>query len=467
MEMYDVTLEGALSGCRRPRISVIVPVHNGASVLGECLSHLRDSTVNDFECLVIDDGSSDGSGAIAAAYGARVITTDHNRGPAHARNVGSRAAQSDILLFIDADILVHPNTLKLMVDSFRGDPTLDAMFGSYDDLPASKDFISQYRNLMHFYVHQHGRHHATTFWSGCGAIRRDVFLRCNGFDESYRRPAIEDIELGYRLTEAGYKIILNPDVQVTHLKRWTLWSVIKTDIWDRGVPWTELILRDKRLPNDLNVQVSQRLSVALVFIMLSLAVLTVMHSGFSFVIPVLAILACAACRYWIDPGRPLSRTIVSLVLACAVITVLAWYFQMTFLMYPVLMSYILVTIRDRYRASLQTDASADLLVGVYIGFTLMFLVWQVPLHRLTAAFFAALISVIVLNRRFYTFLAFNRRGRPLFALTVIPFHLLYYCYNGIAVVIGAFRYLIRQQFAPQNQECEPPPDVACTKLQSP
>ncbi len=161
----------------------------------------------------------------------------------------------------------HPETLSQALDHFAAHPELAALFGSYDDAPAAPGLVSQYRNLLHHYVHQQGEfadnvRPAHTFWTGCGAIRRQVFLDLGGFDPLlYRRPAIEDIELGYRLTLAGHRIILARNVQVTHLKRWTLRRVFKTDIFQRGVPWTLLMLRTHIAETDLNVSRSQQLCV--------------------------------------------------------------------------------------------------------------------------------------------------------------------------------------------------------------
>jgi GT2 family glycosyltransferase len=188
-----------------------------------------------------------------------------------ARNLGAQSAAGDILFFIDSDVCVHPDTVERVQSCLDANPGVSAVIGSYDDTPGAKDFISTYRNLMHCYVHQRAREEACTFWSGCGAIRRDVFLQHSGFDASYGRPAIEDIELGYRLRRARLKILLDKQLQVKHLKRWTFWNLIKTDIFDRGIPWTELILRDRSMPNDLNLQLSQRVSVALMFLMLGAA----------------------------------------------------------------------------------------------------------------------------------------------------------------------------------------------------
>ena len=160
---------------------------------------------------------------------------------------------------------MHPETLQELNDTFVREPDLDAVFGSYDSQPSAANVLSQYKNLFHHFVHQDSHERATTFWSGCGAIRRSVFLKLGGLSGSYKRPSIEDIELGIRLHNAGHRIKLNKRIQVTHLKRWTLWSIIKTDVLDRGIPWTELMLREGSMPNDLNTKVSQRISVVLAY----------------------------------------------------------------------------------------------------------------------------------------------------------------------------------------------------------
>lgn len=251
----------------KPAISLVIPVYNAAEHLRTCLEHLARSTVPGLECIVVDDGSSDESARIAREFGARVVDAGKQGGPARARNLGAKEARGELLLFIDADVCVYPDTLEKIVTAFEEDPEMAALIGSYDDSPPSKGFISQYKNLMHCFVHQHGRRHASSFWSGCGAIRRSVFFEHGGFDESYGRPAVEDIEFGYRLVRAGRKVILDRTLQVKHLKRWTLAGLLKTDILDRAIPWTGLILRDRCMPNDLNLDLRQRASVALAFLM--------------------------------------------------------------------------------------------------------------------------------------------------------------------------------------------------------
>ena len=240
-------------------------------MLGTCLAALKTSACQSFECVVVDDGSTDDSAALAVASGARVIATGGQHGPAYARNRGAGTAEGEILFFIDADVMVQSGTLTRVAKAFEENVALDALIGSYDEDPAEPNFISQYKNLMHCFVHQHGRRRASTFWTGCGAIRRRVFEEFGGFDESFARPSNEDIELGTRLVRGGRAIELDPTLMVKHLKRWTLAGLLASDIRDRAIPWTVLMLRERNIPNDLNVQASQRVSVALMYLALLVA----------------------------------------------------------------------------------------------------------------------------------------------------------------------------------------------------
>lgn len=249
-----------------PALSVIIPAYNAAADIAAALDGLARATCRDFELFVVDDGSSDGTAELAAAHPLQptVIRTSH-AGASRARNAGAAAAHAPILVFLDADVVAHPDTLSRLSAAFE-DPTLDGVMGSYDDQPHHPQFLSQYRNLMHSFYHQTGRPRASTFWAGCGALRRDAFFAVNGFAGNWK--GIEDIELGYRLNDAGKRIALDPAIRVQHRKRWTLASMVRTDVFLRGMTWTELILRDGRMPDDLNTGTSQRVSVASVAVLL-------------------------------------------------------------------------------------------------------------------------------------------------------------------------------------------------------
>ncbi len=422
-------------------VSVIIPVYNAASHLERCLTALAAWPAGPLELIVVDDGSTDESKEVAARFGAKVLSTGGRTGPAHARNIGARAAQGEILFFIDSDVCVHPDTLERVRRDFQEDPALDALIGSYDSSPASKDFLSQYKNLMHSYVHQHGKSEACTFWSGCGAIRRTVFFEHAGFDESYGRPAIEDIELGYRLKTAGRKLLLDKDLQVTHLKRWTFWGLIKTDVRDRGMPWTELILRDRNMPNDLNLELSQRVSVALAFLLVGLAVAAVVLWRGYFLLPLLALLVLLLGAYWLEFAgeRRSPRVLWCIGITAAAIFWLARVHHLTPILPPLLLGCLLLVMQHRYaRQSARRRKITEVVLGLYIAGAMIYFAEHMPRHPLILAFFLVATVIVVLNNRFYLFLA-AKRGR-LFALAAVPFHLLYHLYNGISFLAGLLHY---------------------------
>jgi hypothetical protein len=180
-----------------------------------------------------------------------------------------------VLVFFDADVCVKPDVLRRFDGYFKAHPDVTAVIGSYDRRPADPHFVSQFKNLLHHYIHHHSRPDASTFWAACGAIRRQAFADVGGFDESYGRPSIEDIELGSRLRARGDRIALDPAIQVTHLKRWTLGSLLRTDLFDRAIPWLQLMQRDRHMPADLNTAPAHRLSVILVGTLVALLVLAI------------------------------------------------------------------------------------------------------------------------------------------------------------------------------------------------
>lgn len=229
-------------------VSVIVPGRNAAATLEACLAALRAGV---HELVYADDGSADGSREIAARYADRIVLAAGPPSAGAARNAGAAAAMGDVLVFVDADVVVHPDTVAALAMALADDPGLAAVFGSYDAEPAHPSLVSRFRNLLHHYVHQRAPADAETFWAGCGAVRREAFARAGGFDPACR---IEDVDLGRRLRAMGMRIRLDASIQVTHLKRWTLASMIRSDVADRGIPWCLLMLQgDRREVGSLNL----------------------------------------------------------------------------------------------------------------------------------------------------------------------------------------------------------------------
>ena len=255
-------------------VTVIVPVFNDRAGLQRCLAALEASTHERFDVIVVDDGSTEPIKPLVEGSGYRYLRIEGPGGPARARNRGVRETESRVVIFVDADVCVHADTVERFMRHFDGDPGLAAVVGAYDEAPGDPRFFSQYGNLFHYYTHSRSAGPITTFWSGCGAMRRDVFLEYGGFDEQrYRCPAIEDIELGTWVAAGGHRIVLDPATRCKHLKRWTFWGMLKTNLFCRGIPWVDLMLRSREAVKTLNVTGSQRLSVGLVFAVCAMLVL--------------------------------------------------------------------------------------------------------------------------------------------------------------------------------------------------
>jgi GT2 family glycosyltransferase len=220
-----------------------VPATNSPPTLDACLAAIRSCEEPPDEVVVVVEGGG---------------------GPAEARNRGAGRATADVLVFVDADVVVHPDAFARIRGAFDSDPSLAAVFGSYDDSPADPGLVSTFRNLLHHHVHHAGAGAATTFWAGLGAVRREVFEAAGGFDaERYPVPSVEDIDLGARISAAGGRIELDPSIQGTHLKAWSLFGMVDSDLWHRGVPWVDLLLRHGTGSSALNLGRRHRISAAL------------------------------------------------------------------------------------------------------------------------------------------------------------------------------------------------------------
>lgn len=239
-------------------LSIIIPTHEREEILKRCLSALSNAAADGCECVVVDDASSYDAAAIAARFPVRYIRMETKKGSAISRNAGAALATSAWLLFLDADCLISDSSLEEIKRIIETHPEEIAFFGSYDDKPFDPAPVSQFRNLLHHYFHQTGSSNITTFWTGCGAIRRDVFTKMGGFEPADE--GIRDIEMGYRLRRAGYTIRLYRHIQVKHLKRWTFRQMIAADVAKRAIPWTRLLIKYGLNERNLNLQTSQKIA---------------------------------------------------------------------------------------------------------------------------------------------------------------------------------------------------------------
>ena len=243
--------------------SILIPVRDDRESLLRCLTALKTQDLEDCEILVCDDGSEPHLDfqELSSVVSKLQFIRQERRGVAAARNRLAREASGEYLFFLDSDVLPLPETLALARSTVAKNPGIQAFFGSYDDDPDHSSVVSVYKNLFHHFVHQQSAGAVATFWCGCGVMRRDLYMGSGGICEGYRRPSVEDIELGMRLSRQGVVIRIFPQLQVKHLKRWTFWNWLYSDLFLRGVPWVRLMHSRKNWINQLNLRWEQRLSV--------------------------------------------------------------------------------------------------------------------------------------------------------------------------------------------------------------
>jgi glycosyltransferase involved in cell wall biosynthesis len=240
----DAPLDVAWS---RPFLSVVVVAHDAADTLRSSLDAIAKSDLPRelWELVVVDDGRSDETSLLAAEYADRVVLLpDGPHGPGYARNRGFEMTLGECVAFVSADVMVRPSTLSRFYEAFKRDRDVGAVFGSYDARAMASDFVSQYHNLLQHFNHQRHAGDSSTFWSACGAVRGAAFEQAGCFDEwHFQRRQLEDLELGQRIRQLGYRVVLRPELQVTNLKRWTVRRILATEMFDRGIPWMRLVNR--------------------------------------------------------------------------------------------------------------------------------------------------------------------------------------------------------------------------------
>jgi GT2 family glycosyltransferase len=200
-----------------PRASVVVCSYNGARVIRDCLEGLREQTYSDYEMLVVDDGSTDATAAIASSYGAHVISTP-NQGLSSARNVGLAAATGEIVAYTDDDARPDPDWLLHLVAAFQrsdyagiGGPNI----APPGDGPVAECVANAPGGPIHVLLTDTEAEHIP----GCNmAFRKHRLEAIGGFDTQFRS-AGDDVDVCWRLQECGWKLGFSPAAMVWHHRR--------------------------------------------------------------------------------------------------------------------------------------------------------------------------------------------------------------------------------------------------------
>lgn len=252
------------------RVSVIVAARNASAYIFKSLQAIYRSGYKNLEVIVVDDCSTDETRQIISRFPCQLIPLSERCGPGKARNIGVAASEGDVIFFTDADVMVTADAIEKAVNILNNDQEISAIVGCYTKQIPGQDFVSTYKNLLHHYVHHKSAGPVIGFFTACGAIRREAFEMVGGFDESATDCALEDLELGMRLHRRGRKIVLFPDIQVTHMKRYTLRRLIWSDFRQRAIPYTIHMLRNRVFPDQLSTRRADRASVFLAYLFLLL-----------------------------------------------------------------------------------------------------------------------------------------------------------------------------------------------------
>lgn len=204
-------------------VSIIIPMYNASGHIERCLSSISKQTTKDFEVLLIDDCSMDDTIQKAQKYPFRIIKLERRLTPAQVRNYGVKNASGDILIFIDADVVLEPDSIAKITRLISG-PDTDAVSAIYTENIPDVDFFSRLQNSILIYRYKKLPVSTDITCSFFCAIKRDAFEAIGGYNE--KMSYYEDIELGKRLSKKGYRCKFDPGLKVMHLKRYNYSGLI-------------------------------------------------------------------------------------------------------------------------------------------------------------------------------------------------------------------------------------------------
>ena len=232
-------------------ISVIIPFYNSSETLKECLDSVFNNKFNNFEVIAVSDKSTDSSIEIAKNYNCKIIELEENKGPAFARNAGANSALGDTLLFLDSDCVIKNDAL-ILIDRIFKEQKINVIQGVYSHKPDYKSICTQYQQSFYCYFSWHEQlRYTNNLISMCFAIKKDTFIKCEGFNTSIKNATAEDDEFGYTLAENGNKILILRELTVDHRVEYNISKFI-TRNFKMYVDMMKTFIRKKTYINKMN-----------------------------------------------------------------------------------------------------------------------------------------------------------------------------------------------------------------------
>ncbi len=209
-------------------ITVIIPNYNGGKTISFCLESIFRSTYKNFEVIIVDGGSTDNSIEIIRKFDCKLVKLNREEDNiSRAYSIGVEISKGNLLLFTDSDSCLPKDALEKINDMFNTEKDISAIVGMPDAFCKFKNIASQHFNLrIHFNYLQMPDYIPIIY--GCfSAVRRKAFFDVGGFDVDHT--GVDDNDLGYRLSDKGYKIKLNKNIQTNHYHYITFFKLLKND----------------------------------------------------------------------------------------------------------------------------------------------------------------------------------------------------------------------------------------------
>lgn len=226
-------------------VSIIIPNYNGGATIGKCLEAVFACKYKDFEVIVVDDCSHDNSLDVIKKFPCKLVRLDRHSGASKARNMGVAHSSGNILFFTDADCLLKKDALAIADRTLSLEDPNTLIGGTYTCMPYDNGFFSLFQSIFVNYSETRQAANPDYIATHAMIIGTQNFRKNKGFAENFL-PILEDVEFSHRLRRAGYRLVINPDIQVQHIFNFSLTRSL-CNAFIKSMYWTMYSLANRDL----------------------------------------------------------------------------------------------------------------------------------------------------------------------------------------------------------------------------